>query len=709
VEFRGRGSSRADEALGLSIPRPIDAENPAREILFDPAYGEVSRAFDNRKHFMKQQFSKKKLALLCGLAFSLHSFAALAQSNQSTLLASASNPMNPILVTATRTPTKSSDVLADNVYISSEEISQAGQTSLVELLQRQKGVTISSYGTGGSNASVFLRGTTNNQTLVLIDGVRVDDSLNGGANWSVIPLTIIDHIEIVFGPQSSLYGSDAIGGVIQIFTKQGDGPAKVGASIGYGSYGTSISEASIHGSTEGDQKIRYSLAASQTLSMGFNTIAPNNKEGYTASGRTGYVQDSVTGRLSQEWSRGQELGLQFLNSRLNNQLPGFDPQTFSYQQVQNQVSQLGTYSLYSKNQIMQNWRSLLQASAQTSTALNHAPGTPENSSYDSTLNQRQNTYTWQNDINIGPDILQVLAERKTQKVSTNQLDYNNGDFNNVTTPYSFLGFSQTRNTNSGALAYQLKRDANIANFSIRNDSISGYGPQTTGAAAYGYFFTKEWRANINYGTGFRAPTFNDLYYPGYGNPAVLPEKSKNTEAGLHYEKAALEGHIVVFSNSISNLIQAGNSESCPVGTGYLGCATNVSSAKITGSTLSGLTQIASLNLKASYTQQNPVNEGSNSTLVKQAKQYGNVAAEYLYLKLTTGVGATFSGRRDDYLGSNTGMGGYMIYNFYANYDLEKDLSIFARWNNAFNKTYQLSYGYNTPGSTIFAGLRYAMK
>ena len=655
---------------------------------------------------MKQRFRKSKVALVLGAIISINAFA---QNNQPIVLASTSTPMNPIIVTATRTPTKASDVLADNVYIGPEEIEQAGQTTLVELLQRQKGVTISNYGTGGSNASVFLRGTTNNQTLVLIDGIRIDDAINGGTNWSVIPLTIIDHIEIVFGPQSSLYGSDAIGGVVQIFTKKGDGPAKVGASFGYGSYGTSISEASINGSTQGDQKIRYSLAASQTLSMGFNTIAPNNKDGLTASGRTGYVQDSITGRLSQEWSKGQEFGLQFLNSRLNNQLPGLDPQEFLYQQTQNQVSQLGTYSLYSKNQLHENWRSLLQLSAQTGSALNHAPNTPDNPAYDSTLNQRQNTITWQNDFSIGSDILQVLAERKTQKVSSNQLDYNNGDFNNLTAPYPFSGFSQNRSTNSGAIAYQLKRDAHIGNLSIRNDSISGYGPQTTGAAAYGYFFTKEWRANINYGTGFRAPTFNDLYYPGYGNPAVLPEKSKNTEAGLHFENTGLEGHVVVFSNSISNLIQVSNSENCPLGTGTSGCASNVASAKITGGTLSGLAQISSLSLKGSFTQQNPVNQGTNTVLIKQAKQYGNIAAEYLYLKLTAGLGATFSGRRDDFQGANTGMGGYTIFNLYANYDLEKDLSVFARWNNAFNKTYQLSYGYNTPGSNVFVGLRYAMK
>ncbi len=651
---------------------------------------------------MKQQFSSTLSALLCA-GLTILSGTAYSQNNSNVSVAAAPNQMNPIIVTATRTPTKASDVLADNVYIGPEEIQQAGQTTLVELLQKQKGVTISSYGGGGSNSSVFLRGTTNNQTLVLIDGVRVDDSFSGGANWSVIPLNVIDHIEIIFGPQSSLYGADAIGGVIQIFTKRGEGPPKLNASVGYGTYGTSISEASINGSTTGDQKISYSLAASQTLSMGFNTIASNNKDGITPGNRTGYVQDSATGRVSQEWQKGQEFGLQFLQSRLNNQLPALNGQD-GLQQVQNQISQLGTYSLYSKNQVTDAWKSLLQASAQTSNALTHSPTSGDYSAYDSTLNQRQNIYTWQNDISLGKDLLQVLAERRTQTVSSSQLNYNSTEF-----PFPLLGFNQSRNTNSGALAYQLKRESNIANFSIRNDSITGYGPQTTGSAAYGYFFTKEWRANINYGTGFRAPTFNDLYYPGYGNPAVQAEKSKNTEAGLHFEKSTLEGHIVVFSNSISNLIQVSKAN-CPAGTNpYTGCASNVSSANITGLTLSGASQINSLNLKGSFTQQNPVNQGSDTTLIKQAKQYGNIAAEYIYAQVTAGVGATFSGRRNDYLGDASGMGGYTIFNLYANYDVAKDLSLFARWNNVFNKDYQLSYGYNTPGSNAFVGLRYAMK
>jgi len=663
--------------------------------------GKLARVFEDRKCSMKKRLISNSLFFRAALLISIAS--ANAQDNSNVSVGVAPNSMDPVIVTATRTPTKSIDVLADNVYIGPEEISQAGQSSLVELLQRQKGITISSYGTGGSAASVFLRGTTNNQTLVLIDGIRADDSFNGGANWPALPLNIIDHIEVVFGPQSSMYGADAIGGVIQIFTKTGDGPAQIGASLGYGTYGTSISQASISGSTEGEQKVRYSLSGSQTLSMGFNTIASNNIDGLKPGNRTGYVQDSMTGKISQEWGKGQEVGLQFLQSRLNNQLPGLDPQE-GYQQIQNQISQLGTYSIYSRNQINEVWQSFVQVSAQTNNGLTHSPQSQSGyGPYDSTLNQRQNTYTWQNDVAIGKDILQILAERRTQVVSSNQLNYNSSDY-----PFPMLGFNQTRDTNSSAISYQLNRGSNISNFSVRNDSITGYGPQTTGAASYGYFLTKDWRTNINYGTGFRAPTFNDLYYPGYGNTAVLPEKSKNTEAGVHYEKAGSDAHLVAFSNSISNLIQT-TKINCPLGTGSSGCASNVSSAKITGASLSGSQALFNFIIKASFTQQNPVNQGTDTTLVKQAKRYGNVAVEYIHSNLTTGVEGTASGRRYDYLGSNTGMGGYALYNLYANYSFEKDWSLFARWNNIFNKDYQLSYGYNTPGSNVFAGIRYSMK
>jgi len=665
---------------------------------------------------MKQQFKGNKLSALFCSATLIFSTSAFSQSTGNVSVAVAPNSLDPVLVTANRTPVSASNVLADYDYIGPEEITQAGQTSLVDLLQRQRGVEITNgMGGGGYGSSVYLRGTSNEQSLVLIDGVRTDSGISGGPPWESIPLPLIDHIEIIFGPQSSLYGADAIGGVVQIFTKNGDGPAKVSVSSGYGTYGTSVSDASIYGSTEGEQKIRYSLGVSETLSTGFNTIASNNPFGLTSM-KTGYVQNGVTGKLSQEWSKGQVVGFQMLQSRLNSQMPGFNATDSgwmtgspSIQQAQNAISQTGVYSVYSKNQITDQWKSNLQASISNNSNQLYQPENANSTTYNPVTNTKQNIYNWQNDIAIGSDLLQLLAERRTQSIVSNQINWY--------TTYLPESFSQTRNTNSVAGSYQLKRGDNLANASIRNDSITGYGPQTTGAISYGYFFTKEWRANINYGTGFKAPSFTDLYYPGYGNPNLKAEYSKNTEVGLHYDASMYEAHIVAYTNTISNLIQTSPSgySGCPIN--QLSCAVNVGLARITGVSFGGAAYLGNFKVKGSVDQQNPENVTNDTLLLKRARTFGNASVEYNYQKLIAGLGGTFSGQRQD--GSNSDpsmgtvyngvMGGYSIFNLYSSYELEKDWTVFARWNNVLNKQYQLTYGYNPMGSNIFAGIRYAMK
>jgi vitamin B12 transporter len=696
---------------------------------------------------MERKFSSKNFgAILCASLFALSSVA-FAQNSPSASVATIENSMDPVLVTANRVPTLATNVLADYDYIGPEEIQQAGQTSLVDLLQRQRGVQVSNgYGAGGSGATVFLRGTTNAQSVVLINGIRSDSAFNGGPTWESIPLPLIDHIEIIFGPQSSLYGADAIGGVIQIFTKDGNGPAKVNVSTGYGTYGTSVSDASIYGSTEGDHKIHYSLGVSETLSTGFNTIAANNPYGMTAM-KSGYTQNGITGKLSYEWSEGQIFGLQGFQSRMNTQIPGFNTLDYSNnsnyvncswmvgsgcgtpgpQQSQNAISQMGIYTLFSRNQITNNWNSSLQGSISNNNGQTIQGPTPYSPAYNPYINTQQNLYTWQNDIQIGTDLLQLVGERRTQSVSTYQFNCSTDvNCNAQSTSWGYVGptgpssgFSQTRDTNSIAGSYQIKRGDNLANISLRNDNISGYGPQTTGSIAYGYFLSKEWRANFNYGTGFRAPSFNDLYYPGWGNLNLLPEKSKNTEAGIHFDNKSYEAHLTIFDNSIYNLISYGTNGCTLAEINGIngGCANNVGVAHIQGLTFGGSVPVGNLTLKGSITQQNPENVSNNTWLYKQARTLGNASIEYSVHKLIAGFGATFSGLAKDISGTDaitanpySGiMGGYSIFNLYSSYELEKNWSLFARWNNIFNKQYQTTYGYNSMGSNIFAGIRYSMK
>ncbi len=619
---------------------------------------------------------------------------ALAQSSNVSVSA-ANNSIDPVIVTATRTPTRANDVLADYVYIGPEEIADAGQSSLVELLQRQRGVEITgASGSGGSGASVFLRGTSNQQSLLLIDGVRVEAGFLGGPTWSAIPLAIIDHIEIIFGPQSSLYGSDAIGGVIQIFTKTGDGPFQATASSGYGTYGTTISEAGIFGRAGKDNQIRYSLSATEEVSSGYNLIATNMpfRSGYNTTNSMGYTKDGGTGKLSFEFSRGQELGMQFFASRLKSQASA------NQTNLAESIGSVSSFALFSKNQVTDIWKSYIQVSQSYDSG--------QNLYYNSLYNTKQNIYTWQNDIQIGKDVLQLLVERRTQNVFSDDLNYNS------TWPFPRQQFSQTRNTNSFASLYQLHRGPHLANVSFRNDNITGYGSQNTGGVSYGYFFTKQLRANLNYGTGFRAPTFNDLYYPGYGNSNIQAEKSKNTEAGIHYESQKYDARIIAYTNSISNLIQSSgisNTGQCSPGFGTSGCAINIGAAKIMGLSIGGAIRAGNLSFRGSFDQQNPVDESSGSVLPKRAKQFGNSGIDYRMGPIKAGAEGTFVGRRYDSYPAGAGMGGYALFNLFGDYQFAKDWTLFGRWNNIFNKDYQLSYGYNTPGSNLFVGIRYAMK
>ena len=671
---------------------------------------------------MKKQFSSKNIFTLLCLILAVISNQTYSQNNSSVLVATAINQMDPVIVTATRTPTPAKDVLADYTYIGPEEIEQAAQTSLPELLQQQRGIQISGSGGGGNVSSVYIRGSNNNQSLVLIDGVRMESSSLGGPIWNAIPVSSIDHIEIIYGPQSTMYGADAMGGVIQIFTKKGSANTEFNASSGYGTYGTSINNASISGSIDGINKTAYSIGVSQENSLGFNTVAPNNScspqqnpsRPYAClfpTTNTGYTRLGTNGQISQEWSHGQELGLTFFATKNSYQYPmsaGYDSyysESTMIPVVDNAVNNLFSISAYTKNQINEKWQSILQLSSSSSSGQNLT-----NYSNDK-ISTPEYDLNWQNNIAVGQDTLQVLAERRIQYVYSSNSP--NGTQGGCGHQYSGPDIpcivSQNRTTDSVAGSYQLKRGDNLASASIRNDSISSYGSKVTGSIAYGYFFTKEWRANINYGTGFRAPTFNELYYPGSGNTALAPESNRNIEAGLHQENKIYDLHLVAYQNNIQNLIQWQPKTSDING---LWGPANYGLVQIRGISLGGNARLGKYIIKGSFDNLSAIDQKTNLDLPNRAKQVANLSAEYRHNKFDIGANVTISGERYGSPSSTTNtqwMAPYALANLYTSYEFDRHWTAFARWNNIFNSNYQLTYGNNTPGSNIFAGIRYAMK
>src|ERR1700694_2991021 len=222
---------------------------------------------------------------------------------------------DPIIVTATRTPQKVADLLADVRVIDAEDIAEAGTQTLTELLQAKGGVEISANGGPGQVSGVFIRGTNTNHVVVLIDGVRINSATTGTNALENIPLEQIERIEILRGPASSLYGADAIGGVIQVFTRKGGDAFAANGGAGYGSYATSSVFGGVSGSGA-DGAWRYALQVGHRQSDGFNAIFNARNFSYNPD-RDGYRNDNVSGSLAFRFAPEQEISAQACCSRLN--------------------------------------------------------------------------------------------------------------------------------------------------------------------------------------------------------------------------------------------------------------------------------------------------------------------------------------------------------------------------------------------------------
>ena len=584
-----------------------------------------------------------------------------------------------VLVTATRSPQAPADVLTDNTVITADDIRQSGAINLLDLLQQKRGLEVASTGGPGTTASVFLRGANSEQTVVLVDGVRVGSSTIGGATWENIPLSQIDRVEIVYGPLSSLYGADAVGGVVQIFTKKGDGAFNPYVAVGYGSYDTRTVEGAISGSGADQNRFHYSLDIARDESKGFSATKPYAPFGLYDPDRDGYNKESASGQFSFDLARGHDIGVAFVQSENKAQ---FDdgPDYNDYD-----VERLNTFRIFANDQFTANWHSRLQLS-QSSDYLFSTNG-PYWQSYGETQTNRfqttQTNFSWQNDIQLGGDILQLLAERREEKIDTDT-----------------DGLEGDRNTNSFAASYQWKSGNQLAVLSLRDDDSNQYGSQTTGSVAYGYHLTPTWRVNASYGTSFRAPTFDELYFPFYGSPDIKPEHGRNAEAGVVYDDGTTHFNATLYHNHVTDLI---------VYDSTCFCAKNVDDALLEGVTIGGSTKLGNFTARASVDFQDPHDETTDTLLARRAREHASLGVDYRQGKYLVGVDSIISGKRYDDAANTQLLGGYAVWNLHADIDLGSEWSMVARWNNVLNKNYELAYGYNTPGSNVYAGLRYGFK
>jgi vitamin B12 transporter len=581
-----------------------------------------------------------------------------------------------VIVTATRTPQRASAVLSDTVTIDAGQIARAGAGSVIDLLQRQRGIQVARNGGPGAKSSVYIRGANSNQNIVLVDGVRIGSSTDGAASWSAIPLTAIDRIEIVYGPLSTLYGADAIGGVIQIFTKKGQGKPELTAFAGYGSDRTREADASISGSYE---RLSYAVSAGKEDSRGFSATRPGSTS-YKPD-PDGYDKENVASQFALQLAPGHELGMLQLHSRLENR---YDSRSTYDTRA---LTKLESLAFYSKNQILPSWGSLVQLARSRDWSLTDAGAAPTDKSW---IDSRQTEFTWQNDLRIGADAVQLLVAHRKEEVATS--------------PASQL--DRDRITNSVAASYSAQRGAHLVNLGARLDD-SEYGSKKTGSAGYGYSFNPQLRATVSYGTSFRVPTFNELYYPGYGNASNRPEQGRNAEAGLRYHSGATQFSAVYYHNRLTDLLV--RTVPCPMDPASSGCAYNINRALLRGLSLSAAHRLGSLGFSGNIDLQDPQDETTGKRLVRRARQHANFNVDYGSGPLAAGVELELAGERFDDAANRDRLGGYGLVNLFATWRFTPDWSALVRWNNVGDKQYDLARNYTTPGSKLFAGLRYGYK
>lgn len=571
-----------------------------------------------------------------------------------------------IIVTATRTEQARSEALASTTVITRRDIELSQATSMPDLLQGMAGVSIANSGGPGKSTDLFLRGTNSDHVVVLIDGIKVGSATMGKATFQDFPVEQIERIEVVRGPLSSLYGSEAIGGVIQIFTRKGGGASTPSASVTLGSYNTQQVAANLSG---GGENGWFNFGFGHLDTGGFNAKKGAAGASPPEPDADGYRNDSLNLRSGYRFNPGSEVDFHLLRAQGRNDYDGNPNQSASVQQV---------VGLSLKHQASDLWGFKLSAGQSEDDSDNFLNGV-----FNTRFNTRRNTLSWQNDLTLVAGHLFTLGlDRQEDVVSS-------------TTAYTMT----SRDTTGLFAQYQGRVGKQDFQLSLRRDDNSQFGGHTTGNAAWGRPLAEDLRVTLAYGTAFKAPTFNQLYYPGFGNPDLKPEHSRSLEAGLSGKAGAGRWSLNAFETQVTDLI------------GFDGVTNPVNaSARIRGLEAITSLRLANWDTRFNLTLQDPENRSNTANygkiLNRRAEQSLRLDFDRDFGSYRVGTTLRGEGRRYDNLANTTKLAGYGLVDLRAEYGLTKDFRLQAKIGNLFDKDYETVSLYNQPGRSLFVTLRY---
>lgn len=582
----------------------------------------------------------------------------------------------PVVVSATRLPQSANETLASVTVITADDIQKSQARFLADVLEGQPGVFFSRNGGAGKSASLFMRGTASDHVLVLVDGVRVGSATLGTFSFADFPAHMIERVEIVRGPRSSLYGADAIGGVIQIFTRKGASEPLVTGGLGFGSDQTVQGDLRVSGSRD---KAYGSLGLQGFDTQGENscrTEAGVDFRGCYASepDKDGYRNQGVNAAAGYAFSPGNLIELSGHYVDYENEYDGF------YNRSEGDQNQL---TLHAEALPSDAWSVSFTAGRAEDNSDNFSE-----QALPSRFNTQKDSATlinaWQATdrvlLSFGVDYLQESIDT-VDVFTVNERD-NLGGFVQVGAEY-------------GAFNVEL---------SGRHDENEAFGSQMTGGLAVGYALTSSLRVTGSYGTAFKAPTFNELYYPGYGNPNLQPEESETTELGLKYQDVAHTAYVTVYDSRVDNLIAADSTNNFS--------PANISEARIRGLETgfgfrrdvwqwgADLSVVHAENQDAGY---------QGKQLPRRPERTLKVFADYTAERWSSGLDVIAAGQAWDDLANTQPLARWTRFDLRADYALTPDWLLQGKIENLLDEDYETAGYYIEPGLGYQVSIRYQPK
>ena len=595
--------------------------------------------------------------------------------------------LDKIVVTATRTPTKASNVIAQTRVIDSETLQRYQGQTVVDVLKNQPGINITQSGGMGTASNFYMRGFDSKQVLVIIDGIRYGSISLGSPSLNLLAADQIDRIEVLYGASgSSIYGSDAMGGVIQIFTKGNNvEQSNVSTTVGYGS--NNHYQVGITGQLKNETS-SLSLGVSRNETDGFNAIANSSSADYNTDD-DGFKSTNASLALQHKLSDSLSAGLSALYTDSTTDIDSAG-NAFSNAYSDQKNGSANAYLQY-KTPLTVSKLSYGQSIDKSTTHDANSIDYQKGSQYDTTQEQAR----LETSINAQPGTVIVGAEWLSQQLDASDvLDFSGYPDPAVQTPYN----PEDRTVKSAFVGYQLADTYYDVQANYRVDENSQYGHESTYNLGAAIRPLAGMRIGANYATGFRAPTFNDLYWPGFSNPNLKPERTENTEVFVEYVNDAQTSRLTGYYTDAEDLISS---------------AANISEAKIKGLSLTSDWNMNAFIFGLGYDYLDAKDKTANSASYNQQLAYrpknsGMVYVGYQQPMFDVRLEAKHT---DDRLtAENNKLDSYTLLNLSGAVYITPNLRANLRVDNITDEDYTLAsqFGneYATEGTSYFGSLTY---